>query len=278
MKILITGSSGFIGKNLVEYYTIRGHEVFNFTRDKNLMRSLSEFSPDAIINSAAEIYDHTLMFDSNIGIVQTCLNYVKNNPMCKMIQIGSSSEYGPSDHATNEFSLLKPIDVYQATKGAATLMCQGWARQFDLPIWVVRPYSVYGNGEREKRLFPTLYRAFTYNEPMTLYQGYHDFIYIKDFVRGIDYVLNQWDQKFGEIFNFGSGVQTSNFELLEIFENITGHKAPVTKVSVLSKTFEHTTWVCDTNKTTKLGFRCDYDIETGIKDFLMKAKYDRTTN
>ena len=280
MKIFITGATGFVGKNLVNYYTIRGHEVYAFKRDEALRDCLEQFKPDAIINSAAEIYDSEHMFVSNIVLVQSILEYVKNcDQWCRVVQIGSSSEYGPTDYATSENELLNPVDFYQATKGAATLLCQGWARLHNLPIWIVRPYSVYGPWERAHRLFPRLYRAFTYNEPMTLYQGHHDFIYINDFVRGIDLVLQQWDLAPGEIINFGSGIQTSNFDLLDLWIKITEHAgAPVAKVAEMRKAFENNVWVCDIAKSFKLGFNCEYNLEAGIRDFLIKAKYDRTTN
>lgn len=275
MKIFITGSTGFVGHNLTQYYTARGHEVYAFRRDQSLRDCLEQFRPDAIINSAAEIYDYEHMFEPNILMVQTILEYVKQcEQPCRLIQIGSSSEYGPTDHATAEDTLLKPVDFYQATKGAATLLCQGWARLHKLPIWIVRPYSVYGPGERPHRLFPRLYRAFTNNEPMTLYQGQHDFIYINDFVRGIDLVLQEWDLDYGEIVNFGSGVQISNFELLDIWEHVAEKTAPVAKVAEMRKAFENNVWVCDISKAQSLGFECEYDLETGIRDFLLKAKYD----
>lgn len=275
MKIFITGSTGFVGHNLTQYYTARGHEVYAFRRDQSLRDCLEQFRPDAIINSAAEIYDYEHMFEPNILMVQTILEYVKQcEQPCRLIQIGSSSEYGPTDHATAENTLLKPVDYYQATKGAATLLCQGWARLHKLPIWIVRPYSVYGPGERPHRLFPRLYRAFTNNEPMTLYQGQHDFIYINDFVRGIDLVLQEWDLDYGEIVNFGSGVQISNFELLDIWEHVAEKTAPVAKVAEMRKAFENNVWVCDISKAQSLGFECEYDLETGIRDFLLKAKYD----
>ena len=278
MKIFITGATGFVGQNLVEYYSKRGHEVYAFRRDEQLRECLRQFQPDAIINSAAEIYDPEHMFEPNIVMVQTILEYVREcDQYCRLIQIGSSSEYGPTDHSTTETDLLKPVDYYQATKGAATLMCQGWARFFNLPVWIVRPYSVYGPGERPHRLFPRLYRAFNYNEPMTLYQGHHDFIYINDFVRGIDLVLQDWNLAPGEIVNFGSGSQTSNFDLLELWVRITGNtEAPVAKVAEMKKAFENNVWVCDIAKSFKLGFDCEYTLETGIRDFLLKAKYDRT--
>jgi nucleoside-diphosphate-sugar epimerase len=220
------------------------------------------------------------MFEPNILMVQTILEYaLKCEQWCSVIQIGSSSEYGPTNHATAEDTLLKPVDFYQATKGAATLLCQGWARLHNLPIWIVRPYSVYGPGEKPHRLFPRLYRAFNYNEPMTLYQGYHDFIYINDFVRGIDLVLQHWDLAPGEVVNFGSGTQTSNFDLYELWTMVTEKlDAPVAQVAEMKKAFENTVWVCDISKSFKLGFDCEYQLEEGIRDFLLKAKYDRTTN
>lgn len=276
MKIFITGATGFVGQNLVDYYTQRGHEVYAYRRDENLFGCLRIFKPDVIINSAAEIYNYEQMFEPNVQMVHRLLEYIHERKReCKMIQIGSSSEYGPTGYSTAEDELLKPVDYYQATKGAATLMCQGWARLHNLPIWIVRPYSVYGPGERPHRLFPRLYRAFTKNEPMTLYQGYHDFIYINDFVRGIDLVLQEWNLPYGEIVNFGSGFQTSNFDLYDKWVKITGNKeAPVAKVAEMKKAFENNIWVCDIAKSFKLGFDCKYNLETGIEDFLLKAKYD----
>ena len=94
MKIFITGATGFVGQNLVEYYTKRGHEVYAFRRDEHLYECLRQFKPDAILNSAAEIYDPEHMFEPNIAMVQTILEYVREcDQYCRLIQIGSSSEY-----------------------------------------------------------------------------------------------------------------------------------------------------------------------------------------
>ena len=82
MKIFITGSTGFVGQNLVEYYTNRGHEVYQFHRDQYLQECLERFEPDAIINSAAEIYDYEHMFEPNILMVQTILELVFKKQKC----------------------------------------------------------------------------------------------------------------------------------------------------------------------------------------------------
>ena len=77
MKIFITGSTGFVGSHLVDFYEQQGHEVCGFNRNQDLLTELSRFAPDIIINSAAEIYDYEHMFEPNILMVQVILEYTK---------------------------------------------------------------------------------------------------------------------------------------------------------------------------------------------------------
>jgi nucleoside-diphosphate-sugar epimerase len=266
MKIFITGATGFIGQNLVEFY--KGHEIFEHKRYMDPLAKLEYFKPDVIINCAAEIYDPKEMWIPNIIWTRDCLEYVKEFPNTKLIHIGSSAEYGPKDRATNETDRINPVDMYQATKGAATLLCQGYSRQYNLDIKVARVYSAYGHHERPHRLFSRLYDAFYNEQPMTLFDGYHDFIYIKDFIRGIN-LLVEADINTGVIVNFGSGTQHSNLEVLKLWEKITGKKAPVTYEDKLNKPFESTVWICDTTFASQVyDFRTTYSLEQGIKDLI----------
>jgi nucleoside-diphosphate-sugar epimerase len=273
MKILITGTTGFIGRSLADYFG-SSHTVIEHNRDSmRISGAIYVHKPDVIIHCAGEIYKADVMFNTNIGIVNEILESIKEyTPKTRLIQLGSSAEYGPMPRASNEADAINPVDVYQATKGAATLLCQGYARQFGLQTCVTRIYSGYGVNERPHRLFPKLYRAFFNNEAMNLFNGVHDFIYIDDFVRGIELLLqNTWPA--GEIVNFGSGVQTTNLEVLQAWEQVTGHRAPVTYENRLSKAYESTTWVCDTGYAeTAYGFKTEYSLEQGIEDFIRKMK------
>lgn len=272
-KILITGSRGFIAKNLIELYN--DQELYLYDKDKNISLSLNYFSPDVIINCAAEIYNPDLMWESNIVLLQKILDYVKQNPNTILIQIGSSSEYGKVTRAASETDRVNPVDMYQATKGAATILCQGYARQYGLPITIARPYSVYGKYEKPHRLFPRLWKAFKLDEPMKLFQGYHDFIYIKDFIRGIDSLI-KYPTHNGDIVNFGSGKQYSNTEVLQIFESVTNKKANVETVYSMAKTFESNVWLCDTTYArNQYKFQTEFSLEDGIKDFLATAIYTK---
>ena len=273
MKILITGTTGFIGRSLADSFAT-DHTVIEHNR--NSMRiggAIYANKPDVIIHCAGEIYQAENMFTTNVALVNEILESIKEfTPTTRLIQIGSSAEYGPMPIASGELDRINPVDVYQATKGAATLLCQGYARQFGLQTLVARIYSGYGPNERSHRLFPKLYRAFFDNEPMTLHDGEHDFIYIDDFIRGIKLVLDRpWPA--GEIVNFGSGVQTSNLEVLRTWERVTGMVGSVTYQQGLSKAYESNVWVCNTDYASKAyNFKTEYSLEQGIEDFIRKMQ------
>jgi nucleoside-diphosphate-sugar epimerase len=273
MKIFITGTTGFIGRNVAEYY--KEHEIFEYKRYTDILTGLLYFKPDLIINCAAEIYNVDLMWGSNIGLVYQLLEYMKEKGSnSQLIQIGSSAEYGPLPHPGSETDRINPVDIYQATKGSATLFCQGYARTYNLDISIARPYSVYGKYEKPHRLFPRLWKACTLNESIKLYSGFHDFINIDDFVRGIDILVQKKDKPLGDIVNFGSGIQYSNKDVLDAFEKITGKKAPVEIIDTMVKVYESDVWICNTTYAKeKYNFEVKYGLNDGIKKFLEEANY-----
>lgn len=265
MKLLITGSTGFIGKNLCEFYEKKGHDVFRSQREP-IEQSLEQFQPHVIINCAAEIYLAPVMFESNIILTQKCLEYVRRNRTTKMIQLGSSSEVGRLTRAGAETDPINPEHMYAATKGAATLLCQGYAREYKLDITIGRPYSVYGRYERLRRLFPVIRTSIEQGKLLKLSNGYHDWIYIDDFVRGIDWMIMKTNPP-GEIFHFGKGTQESNYEVLDLFEHYMGSKANLERINQFHN-YDTDMWVCDITKTKALGFVAEYSLSEGIKAYL----------
>jgi nucleoside-diphosphate-sugar epimerase len=274
MKIFITGTTGFLGRSLKEHFE-SSHNIDEYVRGSDITGALDASRPDLIIHCAGEIYNTELMFSTNVIMMLQILEWIRSNPATRLIQIGSSSEYGPVGRATSEQDRINPQNIYEATKGSATLLCQAYARQYGLQTCVARIYSGYGVHERERRLFPTLYRAFFNDEPMQLYDGVHDFIYIADFVRGIELLLNkEWPP--GEIVNFGTGVQYRNITVLKIWEAVLGRTAPVTYENRFLRAHDTRFWSCDPAYAKKAyGFVAEYELKAGIEDFI-KRKHELT--
>lgn len=105
MNILITGSSGFVGRNLVEAFSRDGYTVLaplrvelNLVEAESVEKFFKEHHVDVIIHSAAasltgktyspEACEHNLRMFFNLQRQMT--------PAMKMIRLGSGSEYGRS--------------------------------------------------------------------------------------------------------------------------------------------------------------------------------------
>jgi nucleoside-diphosphate-sugar epimerase len=274
MKYLITGYTGFIGKSLLE--RLRGNDFFLIGRewqtDLTLPQQIQQFNPDYIIHCAAEIKDSSKTFLSNILMTNWLLENTLNTDYKVFINIGSSSEYGKTNISMSEKELLKPRTMYEATKGASTLLCQGYANEYNKPIITVRPFSVYGINESENRLIPTLFRNFKNNTISKISLGVHDFIYIDDFIDGILSVLYSEPELIkGDIVHFGTGSQYSNLEVFNIIKNIFKSNLEYKKIDNIFNKYDSLNWVADISYAkSKYKFNPKYTLETGLKEIYEK--------
>jgi len=271
MKIVITGASGFIGKNLFEHFKSLGHDVKAWYRHEDIASLLEEFQPECVINCAAEIYDEKKMCYPNIYLVQLLLEYCKKS-CARLIHFGSSSEYGSVNKITSEDTLPQPDTVYGATKLAATNIVAGTAKQHNIDAVVLRLYSPYGPGEKPHRLFPNLWRAAKLSRPMNLVNGVHDFTYIKDVVVAVQRVFDTRYAFSGQVFNICNSEQYTNFEINFMFEVLSQKELPVTRDE---KWVTPKIWTGD-NTLFKQTFDWapKYTIYDGIKDFLENGLYE----
>lgn len=164
MKVLITGGSGFIGTNLIEFYKEK-NEVLNIDfeppRNSNhkkywknvnildfdlLHKTVIDFKPDYVFHMAArtDLDGKTLEdYNANIAGVENILKVVKLTPSIKKIIFASSRlvckiGYEPK----NEFD-YKATTLY----GESKILGEQLVRNFKLPHnnWViVRPTSLWG--------------------------------------------------------------------------------------------------------------------------------------
>lgn len=159
-RILVTGASGFIGRNIAEYFAASGScEVFACTDEVADLRAeaavdkiMREFLPDVVINCAAIGGTRKTGYDQgNIDVVASNLRIFFNlarhlKPGMRMLHIGSGAEYDKRyclpKMAEDYFDTHVPADDY----GYAKYVISKYIEKTD-NITCLRIFGLYGKYE-----------------------------------------------------------------------------------------------------------------------------------
>lgn len=265
-KIFITGSSGFIGNALVDkLLENKNISLCLFNRKDNLSYLFKTFHPDIVIHSAAEIYNESLMFNSNVELTYRLLELSEEININKFVYIGSSSEYGRYDIPISESFKLKPTTKYEATKGAGSLFCEA----SKLNTLIIRPFSVYGPGEPSHRFIPKIYDAYINKQILNITEGTHDFIYIDNF---IDILISRINIPYKEILNVGTGLQYKNIDVVNIFEKIVNDKINKNILETKGRSFDSNNWANNIEYLSSVYKKQLLSLEEGLKRYVQFRK------
>jgi nucleoside-diphosphate-sugar epimerase len=307
MKALVTGAGGFMGANLVRHLLERGDEPIamlrpdtdswrlqdiaaetriefvELTRPDDLLRAVHEVRPDVIFNLAARgAYswqtDLDEMLAVNVRATETLLQAARMVD-ARLVQAGSSSEYGFADYATAEHDCVQPNSYYAVTKVAATHLCRLAAAQHGQHAVTLRLYSVYGTWEEPGRLIPALVdRALegTY-PPLVAPTTARDFVWIDDvcdaFVRAATTDLEDR----GAVLNVASGVQTTLRSLVETVQLIFDIESDPIWSSMPARSWDTAVWVGDPSTTADLiGWTAGTSFERGLRTLAAWVQADST--
>lgn len=261
MRIFILGSSGFIGKNLVQ--SLSQHELFLYRRDDDIESAVKLFRPDLIYHLAGETRDESKMMQTNVELTRALLEASNDIPYRAFVYVGSSSEYGIKDEPMREDMECFPLTVYGQTKNVATELCKYHSMMFNKNIMIVRPFSVYGTGERSDRFFPAAINACLEGKPFECWAGNHDWVHVEDFVLAL--MSLPYKALPGEIINIGTGVMTSNLEVIRLIEKIVGKKVKGKYHRKQKRATDSKVWVADISKALALGWKPTVSLEEGLR-------------
>ncbi len=294
-NIVLTGGGGFIGATLIRK-SIKKYNVHVIAREggslwrlddlqkdltihtglledlPKLTRLMQEIQPKAIFHLATYgAYPSQniplKMIDVNVKGTMNLLESIKNVEYDQCIVTGSSSEYGKKDKEMRENDFIEPNNYYAATKAAQTHLCQVFSKTNKKPLLIFRLFNVYGPFEEKGRLVRTVIESVLNKKPIPLATGKEarDFIHVEDvadaFLRGI-----HKRTLYGEVFNIGTGKQTTIKQLAEHIIDITGIKVPIQLNVYPGREWDAFHWKADTKKTENvLGWKAKYSLDEGLK-------------
>ena len=163
MRILVTGSEGFVGKVLVNNLIKRGYEVIGLDRvnssqdgyifhqlELNKKILLEKQCYDAVIHCAAAKGDWGIskqeFYDDNVLATRNLISYLESCDVRRLIHFSTVSIYSKSGKGGELEATVSPDSVYGKTKLESEYAIRKYSNDNKIPTIILRPSVIYGRG------------------------------------------------------------------------------------------------------------------------------------
>jgi UDP-glucose 4-epimerase len=266
LKVLVTGADGFIGSHLTEALVARGSKVtalslYNSFDSIGWLEDLPEETRRKLKLVRGDIRDAAfvrhIMKDQEIVFHLAALiaipqsytmpqAYVETNVLGALNVLEAAREFGTGrvvHTSTSEVygtAINMPIaeshplqgqSPYSASKIGADMMAEAFARSFDLPVIILRPFNTFGPRQSERAIIPTIVRQALDPACPAILVGdtapLRDLTFVSDTVAAFLAMGTARVIEFGRAYNSGSGKAVTVGDLIELIMKATECDKPV---------------------------------------------------
>ena len=290
---LVIGGAGFLGGEVIRDLLGLGVEVTSLDRDPrgrvdrraqsvqadvaagertlhDLLRS-SRF--DAVFHmvgtgSVPRSLEHPLGdLAANAGAVLTLLEQLRDLPRPPLlVYLSSAAVYGEGiGGPMDEDHPLRPVSPYGISKHAGEQYVRLYRRLYGLPTVTIRPFSVYGPGQRKLVVYDLLRRLEAGESPLEIRapaEVARDLVYGQDAARAVT-VLARRAGGDGEAYNLSSGRAVTLQELVATLIKVGGFEAQVHFTGDL-RPGDPMRWEGDPTRSAALGVMCATPLQSGL--------------
>lgn len=269
--VLITGAAGFIGSHLCRRvlamgYSVIGLDNFDPFYDPGIKRrnigdllSFSDFqliecdirdqrkvsqllnkkTIDVVVHLAAKagvrpsIEDPLGYADVNVNGTVVLLEVARQIGVSRFIFASSSSVYGnnPKVPFSETDNVDNPISPYAATKKAGELICYTYHHLYQMSVWCLRFFTVYGPCQRPDLAIHKFARLIADGKPIPMFGDgsmERDFTYIDDIIDGVLAAIERCGGY--AIYNLGNSHPVRLDKLIDELQRVLGKKAVIERL------------------------------------------------
>ncbi len=243
MRLLVTGITGFLGKNLINNLpndcdllaianskSIEKYKVFNnikyincnFENFTEFSDDIIKFNPEIVLNLAWKGIPNFSLKNSKYNIEKTMdfFDFISEKTLCsKFISIGSCAEYFNPKGETDENYPKNPKNDFTWAKITLDKYLTKKCNEKNIKYINLKLFYVYGRFQRDDSLIPYLIKTYKNKTKPEIKNPFnsHDFIHIDDVISAIWGIIDN-DKSEGS-YNIGSGESISIYEVNEIIRS-----------------------------------------------------------
>jgi UDP-glucose 4-epimerase len=264
-KVLVTGADGFIGSHLTETLVRNGADVtalalynsfdsYGWLDDLpdsvrgqlKLVRGDVRDSAflDRIMRGQAVVFHLAALIaipysyaaaqsyvETNILGTVNVLEAARQWETERVVHTSTSEVYGTArTMPISETHALQGQSPYSASKIGADMMAESYARSFDVPVVILRPFNTYGPRQSERAIVPTVIRQTLDPGCPTIMVGdttpIRDLTFVEDTAAAF-LTAGLADLKFGQAYNAGSQRAVTISDVLDIVVELSGSSKPI---------------------------------------------------